>query len=499
MHFVFGFNIGSFAAIVFFENAKMASSSSSYGSGLSSSASFSSAHSGSSSGTSSSFTAPATPPGQRSSARLAAKPSIHIDPVTGHALIDVPPRSSSSSSAFAYASTSSPAHSANSSASFSVSSSSHAAPKEVDSKDEKDPKHDALLHMLQQMGANLSQQFSKQFAALEKRTESMERKFHETLNPQSPGSTPEGSRSSSPSNRAGRTSPAPAPVLQKKEQGPTRKERVNTVLGEQNSAALGLASLEQSSIQQLMSGSPQVTNPSIQPHPQPQPQPQPPQQPSRPAFAGGGGGVTTGSLPNPFAHNHLLPGAFRLPAEHYSPEYLAPALFPEQETARLAPETLLQDLLERRNAKRKFADRNAFLDAVEDTMRSFASIGDTNSMLQFWELTRYMLLLETQYGWASADFYYWRLMKLVSRRRHVFLPNGSPRSIEALQDLEREGPAAKGRPARGARASTFDSSSSSSSGSLHCDVHGTCSHTTADCRVARKKGSTAVAAPAKRA
>ena len=55
---------------------------------------------------------------------------------------------------------------------------------------------------------------------------------------------------------------------------------------------------------------------------------------------------------------------------------------------------MLQDLLERRNSKRKFADRNAFLDAVEDTMRSFASIGDTNSMLQFWELTRYMLLLK---------------------------------------------------------------------------------------------------------
>jgi len=476
----------------------MASSSAASGSGLSSSVSFSSAHSGSLSGTSTSFTAPATPPGQRSSARLAAKPGIHIDPVTGHALIDVPPRSSSSSSAFAYASASSPPQSGDSSSSFSVSS-SHSAPKaeskELDSKDEKDPKHDALLRMLQQMGANLSQQFSKQFAALEKRTESMERKFHDTLNPQSPGSTPEGSRSSSPSNRGGRTSPAPAPVLQKKEQGPSRKERVNTVLGEQNSAALGLASLEQGSIQQLMSGSPQVTNPLIQPHPHPQPQP--PQQPSRPAFPGGGGGVTTGSLPNPFAHNHLLPGAFRLPAEHYSPEYLAPALFPEQETARLAPKTLLQGLLERRNAKRKFADRNVFLDAVEDTMRSFASVGDTNSMLQFWELTRYMLLLETQYGWASADFYYWRLMKLVSRRRHVFLPNGSPRSIEALQDLEREGPAAKGRPARGARAPTSDSSSSS--GSLQCDVHGACSHTTADCRVARKKGSTAVAAPAKRA
>ena len=90
-------------------------------------------------------------------------------------------------------------------------------------------------------------------------------------------------------------------------------------------------------------------------------------------------------------------------------------------------------------------------------------------------------------------------MKLVSRSRHVFLPNGSPRSIEALQDLEREGPAAKGRPARGARASSSaSSSSSSSSGSLHCDLHGSCSHTTADCRVARRRGSTALATPAKR-
>ena len=336
--------------------------------------------------------------------------------------------------------------------------------------------------MLQQFGSNLSQQFTKQFAVLEQRQASTDRKLHEVLNPHSPGSTPESSRSPSPSGRrSGRRSPAPAPVLEKKEQGESRQQRTTTVMGDQNGAALGLANLEQSSIQQLMTGSPQVTEPPSHP----------PQQPAKPAFPAGGRGGS-GPLPTTFSNPPSVPGAFRLPREHYSPEHLAFALFPEQETNRIAPETLLADILERRTAKRKFVDRNAFLDAVEDTMRSFASVGDTNSMLQFWELTRYMLLLETQYNWASADFYYWRMMKLVARRRHVFLPNGSARSIEALQDLEREGPAAKGRPARAPRTA----SDSASSGSLHCDVHGTCGHTTADCRVARKKAS---AAPAKRA